>query len=143
MKCNVPGCEREAIDNAESGKCPLHAPLGEKDPEKFWTEFEEHFETANGEVKAGNVDAVLNCTGFLFPNTEDRFKSRVFEMNVIFENAEFVRANFEGVRFKKSAGFSQTLFKEPPRRGRSGRGGRREEAEDSASRGAAGPQAGR
>jgi len=112
MKCNVPGCERDAVKDAESGKCTLHAPLGEKDSEKFWTEFEEHFEKAEAEVKAGDLEAVLNCTGFVFPDTGTKFKSRVFEMKVLFENAEFVKADFAGIEFKQPVDFSKALFKD-------------------------------
>jgi uncharacterized protein YjbI with pentapeptide repeats len=112
MKCNVPSCRRGAIKNSKSGRCAFHAPLGEKEPEKFWKKFEDYFKTTHAKLTGGDLETVLDCTGFIFPDTGNKFKTRVFEMKACFENAEFGRANFAKAEFKQTADFSKALFKD-------------------------------
>ena len=114
-------CPHPPMTNPNTGEvmdyCIFHAPMADKTgrDEEFWRAFEEYFNetkcvfsTASDEKKGGGV---LDCEGFVIPDTGERFQGRVFPFSVFFKKVKFdFWANFKKAEFKGDALFLEAKF---------------------------------
>ncbi|MGD8719534.1 MAG: pentapeptide repeat-containing protein [Candidatus Zixiibacteriota bacterium] len=113
--CAKPLCKRNAVWNSEY--CILHAEIEKKDPDDFWEEFKEHFESGLREYddseKPNKVS--LNCTNFVFPpQGRWRFPEEI-PFNVDFSFSEFYgEVDFQERTFRGRASFIGAKFKKVP-----------------------------
>ncbi len=127
-------------DREERDYCIFHAPLAAKTDRlglfwfKFWRLFANAKKAAaNAQTDEKKSEVVLDCEGFIFPDTGSRFAGRVFPFYVEFrwatfsDEANFRRAtfegratfllatyegdaNFEGANFEGAVAFDQATF---------------------------------
>ncbi len=110
--------------NRKTGKetdyCILHAPMELKEDKinAFWGAFRKLFAEVQtkyeeAETEEAKGDIWLDCTGFVFPNTDDKLwrTYKKFPFNVSFFEATFEgEANFRRTIFAGKASFKSTTF---------------------------------
>jgi|GEM_PF-1381055 len=98
--------------------CIFHALMETKNEhlDKFWADFEDLFAQAEERIESAETEEEkknvwLECYGFVFPDTGERFKERKFPFLVNMMHARFSGdANFLNARFSDEAFFQRVTF---------------------------------